>query len=75
MRERKHLSTDADSSTNAIGGWTKNTQKPHFFWQAEKITKNAKTQKRLEIWPLIHWETRFPLFLLDKEYPKTHFFF
>ena len=25
-RETKHLSTDADCSTDAIGGWTKNTQ-------------------------------------------------
>ena len=31
IRETKHLSTNADSSTNAIGGWTKNTQKPNFF--------------------------------------------
>ena len=31
IRETKHISTNADSSTNAIGGWTKNTQKPHFF--------------------------------------------
>ena len=28
IRETKHLSTDADSSTDAIGGWTKNTPKP-----------------------------------------------
>ena len=27
LRETKHLSTDADSSTDAIGGWTKNTPK------------------------------------------------
>ena len=39
MRETKHLSTDADSSNDAIGGWTKNTPKP----------QNAKTQKRLEL--------------------------
>ena len=25
IRETKHLSTDADGRTNAIGGWTKNT--------------------------------------------------
>ena len=31
IRETKHISTNADSSTNAIGGWTKNTQKSHFF--------------------------------------------
>ena len=28
IREKKHLSTDADNSTDAIGGWSKNTQKP-----------------------------------------------
>ena len=28
IRETKHLSTDAYSSTDAIGRWTKNTQKP-----------------------------------------------
>ena len=31
IRETKHLSIDADSSTDAIGGWTKNTPKPNFF--------------------------------------------
>ena len=48
IRETKHLSTDADSSTNAIGGWTKNT-KNQIFLKNGKVTKNAKTQKRLEI--------------------------
>ena len=48
-RETKHNSTDADSSTDAIGGWTKNTQKPIFFLKTGKIIKNAKTQKRQEI--------------------------
>jgi hypothetical protein len=42
IRDTKHLSTDADSSTDAIGGWTKNTQKPDFF---EKRKKLPKTQK------------------------------
>ena len=42
IRETKHLSTDADSSTDAIGGWTKNTPKPNFF---EKRKKSSKTQK------------------------------
>ena len=49
MRETKHLSTDADSSTNAIGGWTKNTPKTIFFLKNEKIIQNAKSQKHLEI--------------------------
>ena len=34
---------------SAIGGWTKNTQKPDFLKKTEKIIQNAKTQKRLEI--------------------------
>ena len=42
IRETKHLSTDADSSTDAIGGWTKNNPKPNFF---EKKKKSSKTQK------------------------------
>ena len=42
IRETKHLSTDADSSTDAIGGWTKNTPKLNFF---EKRKKASKTQK------------------------------
>ena len=42
IRETKHLSTDADISTDAIGGWTKNTPKPDFF---EKRKKSSKTQK------------------------------
>ena len=42
MRETKHLSTDAESSTEAIGGWIKNTPKPNFF---EKRKKSSKTQK------------------------------
>ena len=29
--ETKHLWTDADSSTDTIGGWTKNTPKPDVF--------------------------------------------
>ena len=28
IRETKHLSTNANNSTDAIGGWSKNTQKP-----------------------------------------------
>ena len=42
IRETKHLPTDADSTTDAIGGWTKNTPKPDFF---EKRKKSPKTQK------------------------------
>ena len=42
IRETKHLSTDANSSTHITVGWTKNTQKPNFF---EKRKKSSKTQK------------------------------
>ena len=42
IRETKHLSTNADSSTDTTVGWTKNTQKPNFF---EKREKSSKTQK------------------------------
>ena len=49
IRETKHLSTDADSSTDTTVGWTKNTQKPNLFEKLKKIIHNAKTQKHLEI--------------------------
>ena len=49
IRETKHLSTNADSSTDAIGGRTKNTTKPNFFEKRKKIIQNARNQKRLEI--------------------------
>ena len=42
IRETKHLSTDADSSTDTTVGWNKNTPKPNFF---EKRKKSSKTQK------------------------------
>ena len=42
IRETKHLSTDANSSTDTTVGWTKNTPKPNFF---EKRKKSSKTQK------------------------------
>ena len=47
IRETKHPSTDADSSTNAIGGWTKNTPKPNFFEKRKNHPKrkNSKTSK------------------------------
>ena len=49
IRETKHLSTDADSSTDTTGGWIKNPKKTFFFEKTEKIIQNSKTQKRLEI--------------------------
>ena len=50
IRETKHLSTDADSSTDAIGGWTKNTPKPDFFEKRQKNhskRKNSKTSRNM----------------------------
>ena len=41
IQETKHLSTDADSSTDTTVGWTKNNQKPNFF---EKRKKSSNTQ-------------------------------
>ena len=49
IRETKHLSTDEDSTTDTIVGWTKNTQKSDCFEKQKKISQNAKTQKHLEI--------------------------
>ena len=44
IRETKHLSTDADSSTDAIGGWTKakSAKKKLFFCAA--ILDHFKTK-------------------------------
>ena len=52
IRETKHLSTDADSSTDTTVGWTKNTQKPNFFRKTEKNhpkRKNSKTSRDMPI--------------------------
>ena len=49
IRETKHLSTDADSSTDTTVGWTKNTAKPILFEKRKKSSKTQKSQKRLEI--------------------------
>ena len=42
IRETKHLSTDADSSTDTTVGWTKNTQIPKYI---EKQKKSSETEK------------------------------
>ena len=44
MRETKHLSTDADSSTDTTVGWTKNTKNPIFL----KNRKNHPKHKKLK---------------------------
>ena len=84
IRETKHLSTDADSSTNAIGGWTKNTQKPDFLKNGKKSPKRKNSETSRNMTKLaIRPSTRGLLFigkrgfhhvLLDKEYPKPDFF-
>ena len=52
LLETKHLSTDADSSTDAVG-WTKNTQKPDFFLKNGKNhPKLKRDMPKLEICPL-----------------------
>ena len=43
LRETKHLSNNADSSTDTTVGWTKNTQNP-IFWKNRKFIQNAKKQ-------------------------------
>ena len=70
IRETKHLSTDADSSTDAIGGWTKNTPKPDFFEKQKKPSKMQKLKNILKYAKisdtpfdqrsLIHREAWFP---------------
>ena len=42
IRETKHLSTDADSSTDTTVGWTKNTQKHEFIVKRKKSFKTEK---------------------------------
>ena len=45
IRETRHLSTDADSSTDAIEGWTKDSKKPDFFEKRKKSSKMQKLKK------------------------------
>ena len=54
IRETKHLSTDADSSTDSIGGWTKNTKKTIFLkdgknHQKRKNSKQSRNMPELAI--------------------------
>ena len=59
--ETKHLLTDADSSTNAIGGWTKNTPKPASYITASylNITTSGRyiTASYLNITASCHYIT------------------
>ena len=60
IRETKHLSTDADSSTDTIVGWTKNTPKPNFFFKQKKSSKTQNSKKTSRNMPklAIHPSTR-----------------
>ena len=70
IRETKHLLTDADSNTDTIVGWTKNTSKPDFFEKRKKLSKSQKLKNVLKYSKicntpfdqrsLIHWEAWFP---------------
>ena len=85
IRETKHLSTDADSSTDTTVGWTKNTRKPNFF---EKRKKSSKTQKLKNVQryakisdipfdqrSLIHREAWFPPCFVRQNQQKNKLFF
>ena len=79
VRETKHLSTDADSSTDTTVGWTKNTQKTEFVENGNnhpkrKNSKTSRNMPKLAIRP----STRGLLesigkrgFRVDQEYQKT----
>ena len=49
IRETKHLSTDADSSTDAIGGWTKaKSAKNNFFLRGDFRPLSNKNVQMLD---------------------------
>ena len=81
IRETKHLSTDADSSTDAIGGWTKNTQKPDFFFKRKKSPKTQKLRNdKISDSPfdqrsLIHREAVFSPYFVRQRIPQNLIFF
>ena len=57
IRETSNLSTDADSSSNATIGWTKNTQKPKKMKNGKnnpkrKNSKMSRDMPKLAIYPL-----------------------
>ena len=84
VQETKHLSTDADISTDTTVGWTKNSRKPNFFEKRKKSSKMQKLQNvdnyaKISDTPfdqrsLIHWEALFPPFFVRQNQPKNFFF-
>ena len=83
--ETKHLSTDADSSTDTTVGCTKNSQKPNFFEKRKKSSqtqelKNVQRYAKISIMPfdqrsLFHQEAWFPpCFVRQNQQKKKQFF-
>ena len=85
IRETKHISTDADSSTDITVGWTKNSRKPKFFEKQKKSSKTQKLKKAqryanisdipFDQRSLIHREAWFPPCFVRQNQQKTIFFF
>ena len=83
--ETKHLSTDADSSTDTTVGWTKNIRKPNFFEKRKKSSQTRKLKKLqryanisdipFDQRSLIHWEVWFPPCFVRQNQPKKNLFF
>ena len=67
IRETKHLSTDADSSTDAIGGWTKaKSVKKNFFLRGDfRPLPNKNIQMLDHFLPLLFLKNSESLKILD----------
>ena len=67
IRETKHLSTDADSSTDAIGGWTKaKSAKKNFFLRGDfRPLPNKNDQMLDHFFPLLFTKESKSLKILD----------
>ena len=67
IRETKHLSTDADSSTDAIGGWTKaKSAKKNLFLRGDfRPLRNKNVQMLDHFFPLLFPKDSESLQILD----------
>ena len=67
IQETKHLSTDADSSTDAIGGWTKTkSAKKNFFLCGDfRPLRNKNVQMLDHFFPLLFPKDSESLKILD----------
>ena len=67
IRETKHLSTDADSSTDAIGGWTKEkSAKKKLFLRGDfRQLPNKNVQMLDHFFPLLFLKNSESLKILD----------